>query len=139
MKEVLMIHAVSTLILVGVIWYVHFVQYPLFAHIKETSFASYHAEHVRRSTWIIAPMMLIEAFSAFLVLIIPSDLVSPWYAWVGMVLLITIWFSTFFLQVPQHRVLSAGFNSKSLQVLRRTNLIRTLAWTGRGALVSIIF
>lgn len=138
MKEILVIHAASTLILVGIIWYVHLVHYPLFGHVQENSFASYHAEHVRRTAWIVAPLMLIEAFTAFLVLIIPSDLVSPWYAWMGMALLIMVWVSTFFLQVPQHRVLSVGFDSRSLQVLKRTNLIRTLAWTGRGALAAAI-
>jgi hypothetical protein len=138
MKVILTLHAVSTLILVGVIWYVHLVHYPLLDHLKRNSFTSYHADHIRRTTRVIAPLMLIEACTAFLVLIIPSKLISPFYAWMGMALLILIWVSTFFQQVPQHRVLSAGFDSKSVQALKRTNLIRTLAWTGRGALVATI-
>ena len=138
MKEILVINAASTLILMGIIWYVHLVHYPLFDRIKGNSFTSYHAEHVRRTTWVVAPLMLIEAFTGSLILIYPSNLIPPLYAWVGMALLIMIWVSTFFFQVPKHRVLSAGFDPRSFQALRRTNLFRTLAWTGRGALAVTI-
>jgi hypothetical protein len=134
MKEILIVHAVCTLILVGIIWYVQIVHYPLFGNITHSSFVPYHAEHVKRTTWLVAPLMLIEACTAFIVVFIPSDLVSPTYAWVGLGLLILIWFSTFFIQVPMHRVLSVGFDVKPYQSLIRTNSIRTLAWTGRGVL-----
>jgi hypothetical protein len=63
----------------------------------------------------------------------PSDL-GHWLPFVGLVLLAVVHASTVFLQVPMHGKLGEGFTRESADRLVRTNWIRTLAWSARGAL-----
>ena len=48
----LAIHAAATWALVGLIWTVHVVHYPLFAAVK-TGFRAYHEAHMQRITLVV--------------------------------------------------------------------------------------
>ncbi len=61
----------------------------------------------------------------------------PWLFDWGLVLLVVIWCSTVFFQMPQHRVLGLGFHDKAYRRLVQSNWIRTLSWTGRSLLVAM--
>lgn len=124
-------HDVATLAMCAVIWFVQLVHYPLFARVGAESFKEYEAEHVRRITWIVAPLMLIElGSSATLAATAPSAAHIA-----GLILVAVIWLSTLFLQVPLHGRLSEGYDGATLRRLVRSNWIRTLAWSARGILV----
>ena len=59
---------------------------------------------------------------------------------VGLALVAVIWGSTHFLQVPCHRRLAeSGPDRATLRRLVVTNAIRTVAWTGRAAIVLAAF
>jgi hypothetical protein len=79
--------------------------------------------------------MLIEAFSAVGLVLYSSAAVSVTVAWIGLALLAVVWLSTGVLQVPRHNTLSHGWNDGAAQLLCMTNWIRTIAWTGRSALM----
>ena len=124
-------HSVSTIAMCAIIWFVQLVHYPLFARVGSDSFRAYEAEHVRRITWIVAPLMLIElASSAWLVFDDPNTAKIAGLALVGV-----IWASTLLLQVPLHSRLSKGFDAKLARRLVRSNWVRTLAWSARLGLV----
>ena len=53
----------------------------------------------------------------------------------GAGLLAIIWFSTAFVQVPQHNILAAGFDNAAYRTLVTSNWIRTVARSLRGLLV----
>jgi hypothetical protein len=55
--------------------------------------------------------------------------------WIGIGLILAIWLSTFFLQVPLHERLAQGFDAETHRSLVNTNWIRTAAWTLRAVLV----
>lgn len=133
MFPLLVIHWAATFALLGVIWAVQCVLYPLFARVPSAQFADYHAEHVRRVTRVVAPLMLLEAASG-IVLVAGLGLRTP----VGLSLfpLGVVWASTFFIQVPLHRRLATGWSAARVRQLVRGNWIRTAAWTLRGILVS---
>ena len=72
MIEVLLLtHAAATLVIVGVIWFVQIVHYPLMARVSASEFAAYEREHQTRTTFVVAPTMLIEAVTAALLLVVP--------------------------------------------------------------------
>ncbi len=50
----------STLTMFGVIWFVQVVHYPLFARVGADGFAHYASLHATRTTWVVAPPMLVE-------------------------------------------------------------------------------
>lgn len=130
----LAIHAASTLFMVGVIWFVQVVHYPVFADVGTESFAAYESKHSRLTTWVVMPAMLIE-FATASALLFWIRLDSPtWMTAAGFILVNVIWLSTFFLQVPCHDKLATGFDIDAWKFLVQSNWIRTIAWSVRGLL-----
>ncbi len=127
----------STLAMFGVIWFVQVVHYPLFARVGTGDFTRYAALHATRTTYVVAPLMLVELATSIALLYAPmrSAAVRPAEAWGGAVLLALVWASTAFLQVPLHNRLQRGYADKQVLQLVRTNWVRTVAWSLRAALV----
>ena len=120
--------------MVGLIWFVQTVHYPLFRAIGNESFSAYHEEHSSRiSKLLVLPALTELITAAGLLWVRPSDVPLP-AVLVGGALLAAIWIVTLLVQVPQHRRLAAG--SGLLQVrLVEANWVRTALWTVRGSLV----
>lgn len=132
---ILLLHTASTLVLVGLIWFVQVVHYPLFEAVGAEGFAHYAQSHARLTTLLVTPPMLVEAITAGLLFIgmRPSS-VGMGTLWIGTALLLVIWGSTFFIQVPRHNQLASGFNGHAHAALVASNWIRTFAWSLRGIL-----
>ena len=133
--SILLVHVAATLYMVGLVWFVQRVHYPLFAGVGSTRFPAYERAHVARITPIVAPAMLIEAKTALVLVVFPIPNVPVVLPWIGLGLLALIWLSTFLLQVPRHDELRQGFDAASHRRLVATNWIRTALWTLRGGLV----
>ena len=134
MRWVLIIHAGATLMMTGLIWFVQVVHYPLMARAGRDDFARFEAAHTRRTTWVVAPLMLAEAATAAILALSPPPDVGRVAAGTGLGLLAVIWISTATLQVPMHQRLVAGFDERAHRRLLTTNWIRTIAWTVRGVM-----
>jgi len=131
---VLLAHCFATLCMVGIIWFVQIVHYPLFVSIDGRCFATYESEHQRKTTQIVAPLMLLELTSAVLLFAIASTLLAI----VGIVLLGVVWWSTFAVQVPYHQRLVREFDATIVRRLVFSNWLRTIAWTARGILSLVL-
>lgn len=131
----LVLNLAVTLYMVGVIWTVQLVHYPLMATVGKASFAEYHQRHVRMMTVVVGPSMLIEAFSMIAIL---GQCASDQFnlAALGTLLIFIIWLSTAFLQVPCHSKLEKSFDSKTHSFLVNSNWIRTIAWSLRGIVIA---
>lgn len=125
----------ATLAMAGVIWIVQVVHYPLFSGVGEEGFAAYASSHARRITFVVGPLMLVEAATAVWLAFDRPAPVGRAGAWAGVALVAVAWASTFFVQVPLHGRLGAGFDAAAHARLVRTNWARTAAWTARAALV----
>ncbi len=132
MKLVLLLHLASTLFMTGVIWFVQVVHYPLFSRVGNETFAMYESMHATLTTLVVFPAMMLELLSAGFLLLNHKD---DWRLWTGLFLLLVIWSSTMFVQVPKHSELSTGFNAAVHASLVVTNWIRTIAWSVRSLLV----
>lgn len=138
-------HLGATLGMAGLCWFVQVVHYPLFAAVGEQGFGSYAQLHAERTSWVVAPLMLTELASGFALLLLPwpreiplpdaGGLTFTGWLWVAMGMLAAIWVSTFFVQVPLHAHLAAGFDPLTAERLVRTNWWRTGLWTVRGLLL----
>jgi uncharacterized membrane protein len=137
MKLLLLIHVFSTVFMVGLIWFVQVVHYPLFANVGNEQFKTYEELHQRLTTWVVGPAMLIELATAVMLLkYLPED--SQTLAWIGVGLVAVLWLSTALLSVPAHNSLTVEYSTAAYQKLVSTNWIRTVAWTVRGILVLIL-
>jgi hypothetical protein len=134
-KIIFLANLASALLMTGVIWFVQVVHYPLFARVGEIGYAQYQATHQSLTTFVVMPPMLIEMGTAWLLLIWRPPQVSGWVVYIGLALVIALWLSTFFLQVPRHEMLSSGFNAQAHQMLVSSNWIRTWGWSLRSILL----
>jgi len=99
------------------------------------SYDAYQAEHMRRITWIVAPLMTVELATAIALVWGPPPAVSSWMTWAGLGLVLFIWAATGVVQVPLHSRLTEGFDAATHRRLVRTNWIRTGTWILRAGLV----
>lgn len=123
------VHAAATWALVGLIWTVQLVHYPLFAQVGAEAFRSYHARHTRQIAWIVAPLMAAELLSA--ILLVARGVREPWLL-ASLAPLAFNWISTWRVQIPLHDRLANGFDADVHRRLVATNWWRTAAWSVRG-------
>jgi hypothetical protein len=131
---ILLLHAASTVAMTGLVWFVQVVHYPLMRRVGAGGFVLYERQHTRRTTWVVAPLMLVEATTAVVIAAAAPTDGTRALAWMGLALLTLIWLSTALLQVPCHRRLESGFDERVLARLVATNWGRTAAWTLRSVL-----
>ena len=122
-------HAAATWALVGLIWTVRLVHYPLFVRVGTEAFRAYHARHTRQITWVVAPLMATELLTA--VLLFAGGLREGWLL-ASFAPLAFNWLSTGLIQVPLHHRLAKGFDAEAHRRLVNTNWGRTAAWSIRG-------
>ncbi len=134
-STVLLVQLFSTLAMVGIIWFVQLVHYPLFSEVSVSRFSAYEAAHTRRTTLVVAPLMVAEAATAFLLALLAPPAINATAAYWGAALVAVLWLSTFAAQVPAHTRLSSGFDAGVHRYLVWSNWLRTALWTVRGVLV----
>ena len=135
-RVILLLQVATTWAMTGIIWFVQRVQYPSFARVDVSSFPEFHAHHSTAVSFIVAPLMLVEAISAIAFLWAPLRVQTTWQIWLGIGLIALIWVSTFLLQVPAHNRLGSGFDEDSWRMLVSSNWVRTIAWSVRAGLVT---
>lgn len=131
----LLVHAAATWAMTGLIWFIQIVHYPLFEKVGAESFAEYEGHHSALTTFVVAPLMLVELVTALILIFDPPEGVGRAWTLAGAALVGVIWLSTFALSVPQHAILENGFDAGAWQKLVSTNWIRTIAWSLRALLV----
>ncbi len=125
----------TTIFMTGLIWFVQIVHYPLFEKVGKEVFVEYEKTHTQWTGYVVAPIMVAEfAFTSLWLYQIQSLALL-----IAFILLLVIWASTFFIQVPLHGRLSKNYNVELIQKLVKTNWIRTIAWTLKsGVLLELL-
>ncbi len=136
---VMLLQLVVTFSLIGVIWFVQVVHSPLFSKVGHDNFAKYEELRQGLTRLVVAPLMLVEAFTALAMVWVRPPGVSQGTAIIGTVLVALLWCSTFFWQVPLHQRLAASFDESVHQKLVGSNWLRTAGWSARGLLVSWMY
>lgn len=127
----LLMNAGATLYLVGLIWFVQLVHYPLMSRVGTAAYPDYQKGHQTLTSLAVGPAMLIELVTALaLVAIRPRDALC----WVGLGAVAALWASTALVQMPLHASLADGFDTGAHARLVSTNWIRTGLWSLRGFL-----
>lgn len=122
----------ATVFMVGLIWYVQLVHYPLMAGWPHDDFSHWEAAHRERTGLVVVPAMLAEGLAVVLILARRPRGVAAWLAWTGAGLLLAIWASTFAIQVPLHDKLAAGWDAVAHARLVQSNWLRTVLWSARA-------
>ena len=134
-RTLLVIHLAATLFMVGLIWTIHYVHYPLFANVGESTYVSFQAAHVERIGKLLFVPWLTEGVT--LLGILTLAFLGGYQSWriptlingVDMAVVLVI---SGFWSAPAHGKLADGFDASVHDQLMTANLIRTLAWTVCG-------
>jgi hypothetical protein len=127
----LAVHLAATAGMMGLIWFVQVVHYPLFDAVGPERFVAYESAHQRLTSLVVGPLMGVEGVSALAIAGVLRDEVGIVLVLFGLVLLAVIHASTVLLQVPAHGRLSTGYDPAVARRLVRTNWVRTIGWTMR--------
>jgi len=133
MSFLFLVHLFFTLYMTGIIWMVQIVHYPLMGRVGTDQFVDYERTHTMLMTFVVGPQMVIELGTAVLLAIQAERFREFW--WLNLALILVIWVSTFFIQVPLHESLSKGFIREDHLKLVNSNWIRTITWTAHAILV----
>jgi hypothetical protein len=132
---VLLAQAVASNALVGLIWTIQVVHYPLMRRVPESAYGAYQREHMRRITAVVGPLMLAEAATAAAVVVLRPAGVPMTLAWTGLGLVVLLWAMTATVQGPLHnRLVQGGKDDALLARLIASNWVRTAMWSARGVL-----
>jgi len=130
LEVVALVHLTATAAMVGLIWFVQVVHYPLFDGVGDESFVAYEERHRFRTGLVVGPLMAAETGSAAVLAVFGSGAVRVAAA-VGLAVLAAIHASTMLVQVPLHMALSESHDPVRIARLVRTNWVRTVLWTAR--------
>jgi hypothetical protein len=135
---ILLVNVATTWFMVGLIWLIQIVHYPLFRLVGESTYTEYQRWHQTLITWVVGPIMMAELItSGLLVWLVVRSPLSLWVQ-VNLVLVVAIWIATATMQVPAHGRLSEGFDVRVHRRLVFGNWFRTVAWTTRGVLILMV-
>lgn len=134
----LVIGTVATWGMVGVIWVVQLVHYPLLGRLCAHEPVTAAVEHQRRISWVVGPLMAVEGVTALWLLVDRPPTMGVASAWVAALLLGVALLTTALVQVPQHSSLAAAHDDEVVRKLIAGNWIRTAAWTARGVLLAAV-
>lgn len=125
----------ATGMLIGLVWVVQLVHYPLFAAVGSAAWPSYAAGHGRRITVLVLPWMTTELLTSLALVRWRPAIVGAAEAWTGVALVGVLWASTALWQGPLYTRLAAAWDPVTHRHLVRSNWVRTAAWTARGVLL----
>jgi hypothetical protein len=123
-----LLSGVFGLMLLGIVWFVQVIQYPLFSEVGAEQFQQYESAYTQRAGWLIAPLMLLELAACF-IWVFWANRSSRMSMMLSLLALIGIWLSTFFVQVPLHTQLQQGWDSNTANELITSNWMRVILWT----------
>jgi hypothetical protein len=127
-----LVHLASTLFMVGMIWTVQIVHYPLMPLVGTERFVDYELAHApRMAAVVMLPWTLQGLTVAGLIVATPEGVATAlvWGAAIAAAIPVLV---TVVASVPAHGRLAQGFDGRVHRRLVMTNWIRTAAWTAHG-------
>ena len=131
-------HLVATAAMTAILWFVQIVHYPLFAKVGPDHFVEYERSNTQRTSLVVGPPLAVEGLTAVLLFVAPPEGVGRAIPFVSGVLLAVVLLSTIAVQVPLHGSLSERFDTALVTRLVRSNWLRTVGWTARVVLATVI-
>tara|TARA_B100000902_G_scaffold393392_1_gene447535 strand:+ start:1167 stop:1586 length:420 start_codon:yes stop_codon:yes gene_type:complete len=133
MKDVILLNLFISSFMFGVIIVTQIVNYPLLLDFFKSDLKILHKSYVNKISIIVIPFMLLELFVALY--LVYNEI---YLSYTNLGLLIIIYLSTFFIQVPIHDKIKYNANKILLKKLILSNWIRTFSWLLKSIISVII-
>lgn len=134
---ILIFQILSCVSLLGLLWFIQLIHYPLLNRIKE-GFVQYERESLKRATYLTGPLMVFDfVLSLFLIAYENTDILI-FFACIHLVLGILYWLWTFLFQLQRHQKLTVGYSKKALGKLITSSWFRLIIWTIKSLVLLVI-
>jgi len=120
--------------LVVLIWIIQILHYPSFRFIDKSSFREFCLFHQNRITYIVMPLMVGELILS----LYRAFHMRSFLSYLNLSIVILIWLSTAFIQVPIHQKLTQDFSPELVNDLVQTNWLRTILWSFKFILFLVL-
>ena len=127
-------HLASTLFMVGIIWTVQIVHYPLMALVGTDRFVDYERAHSPRMAAVVMLPWTLQGLTVAGLIVATPEGVAPALVWAAAVAAAVPVLVTILASVPAHSRLAEGFDGRVHRRLVMTNWIRTAGWTAHGVI-----
>ena len=134
-ERIALVHFAATGFMVGLIWTIHIVHYPLFALVNEP-YRPFQEAHMSRITGLLVVPWGAETLASIALLLVAGAGLQRNLAIAGLVLLVVIVLVTGLGAAPIHGQLVDSFDADLHQRLMRVDLVRSLLWTVRLVLAA---
>lgn len=137
-EAAVIVGAVASAMMAGLIWFVQIVHYPLLARVSGDAVSSVSQEHRWRTTIVVGPPMALEGITAAILLVERPDGVSvlgPWLAAGALAVALGV---TVAVSVPLHMRMSDHGDLVAGRRLVSTNWWRTAAWSARAIITAVM-
>jgi hypothetical protein len=131
-EAVLVLNVLASWTMVGVIWFVQVVHYPLLSVVPVESASAVAVEHQRRTGWVVMLPMTIEGVTTLLLLAMVPAGVAWFVPWLAGIPLAVALGATVLLSVPRHARMASNPDPTVGRELVTTNWVRTIAWSLHG-------
>tara|TARA_B100001250_G_scaffold398865_1_gene407628 strand:+ start:812 stop:1213 length:402 start_codon:yes stop_codon:yes gene_type:complete len=132
---ILLIHIISTSIMVGVIWTIQLVHYPSFNFINQKDYIKFQNFHMNQISLIVMPIMGIELFTGLIIIFL--EIKNGLMFHFSISILFLIWLITGIIFSRLHQKLTMGYQPLIINKLIKMNWLRTFLWTFRLFLLII--
>lgn len=133
---------VATWAMVGVIWVIQLVHYPIFDTVErgvdDERWRSFGDRHRRSISFVVGPFMAVEGITGIWIVLDPPGTSGRTLPVVAALLMAVAYGVTAFVSVPLHERLTAVFDDDAHRRLVSTNWFRTAAWTARGVVLAVV-
>lgn len=126
---IFLIHFAVTWAMIGAVWFVLIVHYPAFSFFSKENFPEFEKFHLRRTLFLVLPVMIIEAITASILAFQGGIFLLNAF------LLAMIWILTFAGCMPGHACLLKEFSERTFRRLMILHRVRVGLWTFRGILL----
>jgi hypothetical protein len=123
--DVALANLVVAAALAGLIWTIQLVHYPLFARVGADDWPRYEAEHRRRITWLVGPLMVVNVGLGIALFVADRNPLSGLNAGLA----VAVFAATGLIYAPMHAALESYASEAAIARLVRANWARTATWT----------
>jgi hypothetical protein len=120
--------------MVGFIWVIQVLHYPLFDRVGRDAFPRYETDHNRLFGLLVGPGVAVVLATIVAIVVLHPSQITGLAIILQVILLAVIIVSTALWQAPQHAKLADGFDQRAYDFLVQSNWIRTVAWSIFGLL-----
>lgn len=135
MHSLVLVHAAATWAMVGFIWTIQLLVYPMMVRVPAAAFPAFEQFHQRRVVAVLAPFASVEVTTAAALAFVDTG-VPRVLSLAGGAALAALWVATGAFYAPLHGRLAGGFDAALHARLVRSNWFRTIGWTARGVLAA---